>query len=237
MIPMPVLAPCCELQRPQPPDVLAGVDTVRKSRLEMEETIHEGLHVEAIDQTERSEPEETCPTEQEVAEGQGYHDQVRLHLGPEKISGADQVGAPLIHARRLPLIEPSQVRPPETAMPRAGYIVDGICVCVMIAMVRDPRARRARSIEDREENENLFDDDVEFHCTVGQSTMVTDRGAQAAQCCNGRCCEEHLPPGKGKKKQSSGRKDMDDYEINKYGAVGAIGFPPGLGPGMLLGKY
>jgi hypothetical protein len=36
-----------------------------------------------------------------------------LRLGPEKVPRADEIRAPLVHARGFPLIEPSKMCPPE----------------------------------------------------------------------------------------------------------------------------
>ena len=70
MIAMPVLAPCSHLKRTQPPDVLTGIHAIGKAGLQVQQTIDEGLHVKAVDETDCSEPEESSPTEQEISERQ-----------------------------------------------------------------------------------------------------------------------------------------------------------------------
>ena len=56
MVAVPVLSPCSELERAEPPDVLAGIDSFRKSRLQMQKTVHYGLHVKAIDKADGAKP-------------------------------------------------------------------------------------------------------------------------------------------------------------------------------------
>ena len=68
MITVPVLAPCRELKWSKPPDVLAGIDTLRQAGFQMQEAIHDGLHVETVDQPDSAHPEKTRPTEKEVTE-------------------------------------------------------------------------------------------------------------------------------------------------------------------------
>jgi len=66
MITVPVLAPRRELKWAKPPYVLTGIDTLREQRFQMEKTIHEGLHVETVDEPNGAHPEKTCPTEKKV---------------------------------------------------------------------------------------------------------------------------------------------------------------------------
>ena len=68
MIAVPILAPGRHLQRPKPPDVLAGIDAFRQTGLQMEEAVHETLPVQAIEHSHRTDPEEAGPAEQEITE-------------------------------------------------------------------------------------------------------------------------------------------------------------------------
>ena len=61
---VPVFAPGRQLQRTQPPDVLAGVFFV--GVIEVRETVDKTLHVQRIDQTNRTDPEEALPSENEA---------------------------------------------------------------------------------------------------------------------------------------------------------------------------
>ena len=66
MITVPVLAPRRELKWAKPPNVLTGIDTLREARFQMQKAIHEGLHVQTVDEPNGTHPEKTCPTEKEV---------------------------------------------------------------------------------------------------------------------------------------------------------------------------
>ena len=68
MIAVPVLAPRCDLQRAEPPDVLAGIDAFRRSGFQVQKTIDEALQVQAIRHAYRADPEESRPAEKEVTE-------------------------------------------------------------------------------------------------------------------------------------------------------------------------
>ena len=68
MVAVPVLSPCRDLKRAEPPDVLAGVDAFRQTGFEMEQAVDEGLHVQAIDESNCAEPEESSPAKEKEAE-------------------------------------------------------------------------------------------------------------------------------------------------------------------------
>ena len=70
VIAVPVFAPGCDLKRTQPPDVLAGVDPLGKAGLQMQKTVDETLHMEAVEHSNRAEPEKTGPAKQEIAEAE-----------------------------------------------------------------------------------------------------------------------------------------------------------------------
>jgi len=68
MISMPVFTPCRYLQRPQPPNVLAGIDAFRCSRPQVQQAVDEALEVQAIGHAESTDSEESGPTEKEITE-------------------------------------------------------------------------------------------------------------------------------------------------------------------------
>ena len=70
MIAVPVLSPCCDLERPQPPDVLAGIHAIGKTGFQMKKTVDEALHMEAVEHPDRAEPEEAGPAKKEVTEAE-----------------------------------------------------------------------------------------------------------------------------------------------------------------------
>src|SRR5262249_55226547 len=86
MIAVPILAPCRHLQRTQPPDVLAGIYAFRQSRLEMQQAIHEALHVQTIGQSNRTDPKESDPAKQEITEAKRNYDERGLKFCPDHVS-------------------------------------------------------------------------------------------------------------------------------------------------------
>src|SRR6267143_302310 len=95
MVAVPVLSPCSKLERSEPPDVLAGIGSFRESRLQMQKTVHDSLHVKAIHQTDRAKPEKTRPTKQKITQTDRSGDEWYLQLGPNCISKPDQIRTPL----------------------------------------------------------------------------------------------------------------------------------------------
>src|ERR1041385_3360416 len=116
MVFMPVFAPRCHLKGTKPPDVLTGVHAFRQSGFQMQEAVYKALHVEAIRHSKRAKPKQTGPAKKKVTEAEGGGNKWNLQLCPEGVSRPHHVWTPLFHARRLPLIEPSKVSPPESAM-------------------------------------------------------------------------------------------------------------------------
>src|SRR5204863_3968866 len=97
MVAVPVLSPCSELERAEPPDVLAGIDSFRKSRLQMQKTVHYGLHVKAIDKADGAKPEKARPAKQKITQTDRRDDERDLKLRPDRISKPDQIRTPLLH--------------------------------------------------------------------------------------------------------------------------------------------
>ena len=177
---VPILSPCCELKRPEPPDVPAGIDTVCESPLQVKQAVNERLHMQDVDKPNRTNPEQARPAEQEVAKTDGDEDERDLKLVPRHVSRPHDIGTPLPHRGRFPLIQPPQMCPPETAVPRAGHVVNGVCVCMMITMICDPRARRARSVEYCGEHKQLLDNGIQLNRPVGKCAVVCDGCSECA---------------------------------------------------------
>src|SRR5881409_1962782 len=146
----------------------------------MEEAVDHALHVQAIQQANGTKPKETRPAEKEVAETERNCDKRDLHLCPEGVSSAHYIGAPLFHARRFPLVKPSQMRPPKPAVARTRDIVHGVRIRVMISMVRDPCARGTRTVKNRAKNQKLFNYRIEFDCAMRKVPVKTDRRSKTA---------------------------------------------------------
>src|SRR5215467_1562134 len=180
VIPMPVLAPCRHLQRTEPPDVLAGIDAFRQSGFKVKEAVHEALHMEAVEQTDGAEPEKAGPAEEEISEKERHDNERNLKLCPDGIPRPHHIRAPLLHARRFPLIQPPQMRPPESSVPWARDVVNRIRFRMMIPVVRDPGAWSSRTVETCKENENLLNDRVQLDCAMRQPPVISNGCSEAA---------------------------------------------------------
>src|SRR5262245_54293308 len=124
----------------------------------MQQTIHEALHVKAIQHADCAEPKKTGPAKKQVTEADGNDDERNLKLGPDGVSREHEIGAPLFHARRLTRIEPPKVSPPNPTVSWTGDIIDCVGVRMMIPMICDPSAGRTRPVVTSEKNQNLLND-------------------------------------------------------------------------------
>src|SRR5579859_954795 len=71
---VPILAPSGYLERAEPPDIHARIVSAFFGMPQMGEAIDEALHVQRIDQPDRSNPEETHPAQPEQQSGKDrYH--------------------------------------------------------------------------------------------------------------------------------------------------------------------
>ena len=215
MIAVPIFTPGGRLERAKPPDVLAGIDALGKTRFEMQKTIHESLHMQAVNHSNGAEPEKPSPAKQEISKADRDCDKCGLKLGPNHVSRMHQIGAPLLHTGRLPLVKPSQVRPPEATVTRTGHIINRVGVCMMIAMICDPGTRGAGTVETRKENQNLLDHRMKFHRTMSQTAMVADCRSQAARACQKKRAQKYLPVRQREQYQSDTGQYMNGQDINQ----------------------
>jgi hypothetical protein len=70
--------------------------------------------------------------------------------------------------------------PPKPTVPRAGNIFDRVRFCMMIAMICDPRARRTRTVENSEQDEQLLDDWIQPKCPMCKRSVVCDGRSECA---------------------------------------------------------
>jgi len=101
-------------------------------------------------------------------------------------------------------------------------------------MICDPRARRSRSIENCEENKDLFRDGIQFYSSVREGPMIRDSSSQSAESDGEQGCEEYVPTRQWEKHDADPSDDMNQNQVSQYGATLSINFPPGLCPGVLL---
>src|SRR6476661_50976 len=113
MIAVPVFTPGSDLKRSEPPNILAGIHSLRQPRLEVQDTVHGSLQMQAVSHAQSAEPEKTGPSKDEIPERHRHDNDKRLKFRPEQIARLDHVGRPFVHAGRRPLIQPSEMSPPE----------------------------------------------------------------------------------------------------------------------------
>src|SRR5438093_7072351 len=104
----------------------------------MQDTVDERLHMKAVHEPNGAHPKQSRPSEKKIAKTNRDKNQRGLKPCPRHVPGPDQIRTPLFHGRRIPLIEPSQVSPPESAVPRAGNVINCFGFRMMIAMICDP---------------------------------------------------------------------------------------------------
>src|SRR5467141_833136 len=236
MIPVPVLAPCRQLEGTEPPDVHAGVAFF--DFVEMRETVHQALHVQRVDEADGDHPEETHPSE---AKNQAYKDgkynDWRFGPAPDLVDAGVEFGSPALLVGGMRLIEPAQMSPPEPALFRTGNVFGRVRDGVVQAMIRNPARRMAGAVEDGPEDQELLDELVGVDGLVGEHAMVADGGAEAAE---GDAQYRHagdFEAGNREKDQTDDRKNVDQDEIGEDAFFAVDGFPEGPVPGALLVRY
>src|SRR5260370_28737276 len=121
MVLVPVPAPDGQLERPEPPDVHAGIaffDVVQ-----VRKAVHQALHVQGIDQADRTHPEETHPAETEnQADANGEDDDRRFGPSPNFVDATGELRSPALLIGTLGLVEPTKMRPPENPLLRPGNV-------------------------------------------------------------------------------------------------------------------
>src|SRR5215467_13555562 len=131
MILVPILAPRGQLKWTKPPDVDARIPSfflLTKVR----QAVHQALEMERIDQPHRSHPEEAHPAKsQNQSDEDREHDNWGFRPAPDFVNPTGHFWSPALLVSWFRLIQPAQVRPPETALLRARDIFRQIGYCVM----------------------------------------------------------------------------------------------------------
>jgi len=237
VIAMPVLTPRGKLERTEPPDVLAGIHTPGKSGLKVQQTVYERLHVQAVHKTNGAHPEQPYPTKKKITEADRQDDQRNLNCLPCQVARMNQVWTPLLHGRRSPLVQPSHMCPPESAVAWTGNVFNCIGVGMMISVIRDPRARRTRSIEDSTKNKELFENRIQFNRAMSEGAMVSDRGSESTQAGENQCREEYFPSRRRKQHDTNQCQYMYGNYVNKRPGVFFFDLPPFQRPRMLSSEF
>src|SRR5215471_10865975 len=146
----------------------------------MQQAVYEALAMQAIDHANCADPEKAGPAKQEITKEEGNNNEWDLKLCPDHVSGPDQIRAPFLHAGGFPLIKPAQMRPPESAMPRARDVVNGIGIRVVIPVVSHPGVRRSGTVEYGAEYQELLDDRVQLDRAMRERAVIPDSRTKTA---------------------------------------------------------
>jgi hypothetical protein len=119
-------------------------------------------------------------------------------------------------------------------MSRAGNIIDGVRVRVMVSVIRNPRIRGSGTIEHREEYQQLLRNRIELHSPMRERPMIPNSGSQSSESRSNQGREKHFPAGQRKKNESNACKDVNQNEVNEDVTILTVYFPPGLSPRVLL---
>ena len=230
---VPVLAPGGQLERAKPPNINAGIafGFVPKMR----KAVHQALQVQRVDQSQSAHPEKAHPAKSEKQSTEnGKHDDGRFEPSPVLVDSADQFRRPSWLVGRLGLIEPAQVRPPESTLLGTGNVLRGVRDGVMQAMIRDPACRMTRAIEDGPENQKLLDKAVGLECFVGEHAVIANRSAQPAKGDEEKSQAQDFKTWQRKKNQPDHGEDVNEDEIDEDAFLTVHWFPKGPFPGTRL---
>src|ERR1700686_3889229 len=109
MVLMPVLAPSCQLEGTEPPDIHAGIAFL--DMVEMREAVHQALHVQRVNEADSAHPEEAHPAEAEnQADADREDNDGRFGPAPDFIDATGELGSPALFVGGLSLIEPAKMR-------------------------------------------------------------------------------------------------------------------------------
>src|ERR1700676_3114029 len=182
MVGMPIFAPRGNLEGPEPPHIHAGVFDALFGVSEMREAIDEALHVQRVDQADRTYPKETHPTKtKQKSREDREHDDGRFQPAPGRVHAAGQFRSPPLFIRSLSLIEPTHVGPPETALLRRRNVIGCVCYGMMQPVVSNPTCGMSGAVEDRPEYQNLLDYLIDLKGLVRQQAVIADRSAKPAE--------------------------------------------------------
>jgi len=236
MILMPVLAPGSQLERPEPPNIHAGIaffDVV-----EVREAVHQALHVQRVDQADRAHPEKAHPAEAENQTNADREDNDgRFCPSPDSVHTTGELRSPALLVGGLSLIEPAKMRPPETALLGTGDVLRRVGNRVMETVIGDPTRGMAGAVEDRPEDQELLDEAVGLESLVREHTVIADRGAQPAKGDTKQGHADNLEVWDGKKDQTDDRKNVNEDDISEDAFFAMDGFPEWPIPGALLLRY
>ena len=230
---MPILAPCPELERTQPPDVPARVDPFRQAGSHMEKAVDEHLEVERVHQPDGAQPKERRPSGHESRNQRDGYDG-DLETFPHSEPAIVHIRTPPPNFGARPLIYPPDMRPPKASVARAGDVLRGIRFRMMVTMIGDPGHRVAGGVEDSEEYEDVLYRPIQFQGTVRKSAVETDGRSDAAERCDSDGYRQQAQTRHGKQRQPRHRQQVNADDVEQYRSVTLGVLQPGTRPGLVV---
>src|SRR6266852_3911811 len=117
------------------------------------------------------------------------------------------------------------MRPPETALLGAGDVLGSVGDGVVQAMVGHPARGMTRAVEDRPEDQKLFDEPVGLESLVREHAVITNGGAESAESDEEQRPAADLKTRQGKEDQPDHRENVNQDEIGKDAFFAANRFP------------
>ncbi len=233
MILVPILAPGAQLERAEPPNVHAGIAFFGFPQ--MREAVHKALHVERIEQANGAHPEKAHPAETEnQATENGKKNDGCFGPAPDLVNAARKFRRPTLFVGGLGLVQPAQMRPPESALLRTGDVLRQVGDGVMQAVVCHPTRWMAGAVEHRPKDQKLLDERVGPERLVREHSVITNRRAESAESGEEKGQAEDFEARQRKKNQADDRKHVNDDEVSENAFLAMDGFPKRAVPGLRL---
>jgi len=201
----------------------------------MREAVHQALHVERIEQANGAHPEKAYPaeTENQAAEN-GKKNDGCFGPAPDPVNTAREFRRPALFVGGLGLVQPSQMRPPESALLRTGDVLRQIGEGVMQAVICHPTRRMAGAVEHGPKDQELFDEPVGPHGLVREHAVITDGRAESAESSEEKGHAEDLEARQRKKNHTDDRKHVNDDEVSENTFFAVDRFPERAVPRLRL---
>ena len=104
----------------------------------------------------------------------------------------------------------------------------------MQAMIRNPARGMSGAIENRPEDQELFDDRVGFERLVREHAVIANRGTESAECSEEHRQTEDFEAWDGKKDQADNGQDVNEDQIGENAFLAVNGLPKRTVPRLRL---
>ena len=113
------------------------------------------------------------------------------------------------------LIQPAQVRPPESTLFGTGNVVRSVGDGMMQAVISHPAGGMAGAVEHSKKDQRLLDKFIGLQSAMGQHAVIANRGAKSAQSSKEQSESEHLQAGQREQDDADDRQNVNRDEVRK----------------------